>query len=216
MTRNCFDEIWRCLHLADNTNLPRTDKFAKVRLLLDTINNNASKPSRHNKISNLSIDKSLVPYFGRHNVKQYIRGKSVIFGYKMWCLGTPAGQLVQMQPYQGKGPGGATIAGLGLVGSVLELLAALSGLGTFHYQIYMDSFLTSAALADHLTQIQVGVTGTVRACMPTGALRRRPTRCQSKRERGDVTPIRPGQWSCGDEVARQQRRNHHVQLLCKM
>ena len=37
----------------------------------------------------VSIDESMVPYFGRHGCKQYMRNKPVKFGYKFWVAATP-------------------------------------------------------------------------------------------------------------------------------
>jgi len=47
----------------------------------------------------LSIDESMVPYYGRHSTKQFIRGKPIRFGYKLWCLNTRLGYLIQFDPY---------------------------------------------------------------------------------------------------------------------
>ena len=47
------------------------------------------------------IDESMIPYFGRHGAKQFISGKPIRFGYKMWALTTPSGYLSQIEPYQG-------------------------------------------------------------------------------------------------------------------
>jgi hypothetical protein len=51
-----------------------------------------------------SIDESTVPYFVRHGCKQYIRGKTIQFGYKFWCGATRLGYISWFQPYQGKNP----------------------------------------------------------------------------------------------------------------
>ena len=34
----------------------------------------------------LSVDKSMVQYFGCHSAKMLIRGKPIRFGYNIWCL----------------------------------------------------------------------------------------------------------------------------------
>ena len=38
LSRNRFDEIMQDLHLADNSNLDKEDKFAKVRPLINKVN----------------------------------------------------------------------------------------------------------------------------------------------------------------------------------
>ena len=71
MTENEFEESKQFLHLADNESLNKTDRFAKVRSLFDAINKQCVayyKPEQH-----LSIDKSMVPYFGKQGAKQLYR-----------------------------------------------------------------------------------------------------------------------------------------------
>ena len=34
---------------------------------------------------NLSIDEMMIPYYGRHGTKQFIRGEDIRYGYKMWA-----------------------------------------------------------------------------------------------------------------------------------
>ncbi|GFS95062.1 chimeric ERCC6-PGBD3 protein [Nephila pilipes] len=51
----------------------------------------------------LSIDVSMVPYFVHHGCKQFINGKPVRFGYRVWCLNTKFGYLLQFEAYRGAG-----------------------------------------------------------------------------------------------------------------
>ena len=46
------------------------------------------------------IEESMIPYFGGYGAKQFISGKPIQFGYKMWALTTPLGYLSQIKPYQ--------------------------------------------------------------------------------------------------------------------
>ena len=71
MSRSRFQEIKRYFHLADNQNLTES-RTAKVDPIYDEI--------IFNKL--LSIDESMVPYRGHFSIKQYIRNKSIRFGYK--------------------------------------------------------------------------------------------------------------------------------------
>ncbi|KAJ4441033.1 hypothetical protein ANN_10882 [Periplaneta americana] len=50
----------------------------------------------------LDFDECMVEYYGCHNCKQFIRGKSIRFGYKIWCLNTSTGYLIHFYVYQGK------------------------------------------------------------------------------------------------------------------
>ncbi|RZB41560.1 DDE Tnp 1 7 domain containing protein, partial [Asbolus verrucosus] len=76
----------------------------------------------------------MMSYFSRHSVKQFIRGKPIRYGYKMWCLCEPNGYLIQYMLYQGKesnrphsdlGVGGLKLAnrlqelGVGYTGTIM-------------------------------------------------------------------------------------------------
>lgn len=156
MTRNRFEELMSYVHVADNENLIPGDKYAKVRPMFNALNKNflASFPRQ----KNISIDESMVPYYGRHSLKQYIRGKPIRFGYKVWSANTPVGYCIQLEPYQGAG---VTHNLLGLGGSVVVNL--VSTLPTDNYVLYFDNFFTSLKLLQHLTTINIHATGTVRA-----------------------------------------------------
>lgn len=158
MTRDRFDEIMRYFHLADNNRLDKDDKFAKLRPLFNSLNQSFLALFRNE--SYLSIDESMVPYFGHHGCKQFIRGKPIRFGYKMWCLNTTLGYLVQFQAYQGKGS--VTHQELGLGGSVVVDLIDSLPEGP-KYKLFFDNFFTSLRLLDHLTDHSFGATGTLRA-----------------------------------------------------
>ena len=63
------------LHLADNSNLDKEDKFAKVKPLIDKLNEQCL--ANYLPEQSVSIDESMVPYFGRHGCKPYMRSKPV-------------------------------------------------------------------------------------------------------------------------------------------
>ena len=70
MIKREFEESKQFLHLADNENLGKTDRFVKVRPLFDAVNKQCvvwliTKPKQH-----LSVDKSMISYFGKHGAKQ--------------------------------------------------------------------------------------------------------------------------------------------------
>jgi len=92
MPRNRFEEILRFIHLANNNALDSSDKFAKVWPLINSLNGSFLQ---HFPIAQqLSVDESMLAYFGHHSAKQFIRGKPIRFGYKVWCLTTPLGYLI--------------------------------------------------------------------------------------------------------------------------
>ena len=97
----------------------------------------------------LSVDESMVPYFGKHGAKQFIRGKPIRFGYKMWVLATPLGYtcIVNIVPYQG-----ATREkrkpGLGMGGEVV--LDLVSGLPKTPFHITFDNLFSSVTIVEEL------------------------------------------------------------------
>ena len=101
MSRNRFEEMLRYLHVSDNAHLDVGDKMSKVRPLLSHMNEKFLTYFRAVQTQNLSIDESMVPYYGRHSCKQFIRGKPIRFGYKVWMLSTSLGYVVKFEPYQG-------------------------------------------------------------------------------------------------------------------
>ena len=91
----------------------------------------------------LSIDEQMVPYFGRHSCKMFMKGKPVRFGFKIWCLCSSEGYLFNSIPYIGRDE--AFDKELGLrAGTVLKLLEVVEN-GAEH-EIYFDNFFTSTSL----------------------------------------------------------------------
>ena len=87
LSRNRSDEIMQNLHLADNHD--KEDKFAKVRPLIDKLNEQYL--ANYMPEQSVSIGESMVPYFGCHGCKQYMRNKPVKFGHKFWVAATQLG-----------------------------------------------------------------------------------------------------------------------------
>lgn len=68
--------------MTDDNNLSLGDKFAKIRPLFTLMNENFIRNAY--KFENHSVEEAMVLYFGRHGCKQFIRGKSIRWGYKLW------------------------------------------------------------------------------------------------------------------------------------
>ena len=137
MSLNRFEEILRYIHVADNTQLDPNDKMAKIRPLFHHLNKRYVKfwPVEED----LDIDESMVPYYGHHSSKQYIRGKPIRFGFKIWCLNTRLGYLVQFDPYQGAS--GAYDSNLGNNNNCLSLLYIYLDF-CFHELLIMSYIIT--------------------------------------------------------------------------
>ena len=81
MRRDTADNWIQFLHVRDNTQLDG-DKYYKVRPIFDILNRGKSMFEGLEKGS-YSVDEIMIPYFGKHSTKQYIRGKPVRYGYKV-------------------------------------------------------------------------------------------------------------------------------------
>ncbi|KAG8224445.1 hypothetical protein J437_LFUL001398 [Ladona fulva] len=88
--RNRFEEILRYLHLADNARYDGQDRLYKVRPLFSVLNKNLKILFQS---ENISVDESIIPYYGRHGFKQFIRGKPIRLD--------SAGYLYHAEPYAG-------------------------------------------------------------------------------------------------------------------
>ena len=154
MPRNKFQKIKGYLHAADNQNLDAS-KMAKVKPLYDLINSLIIRFGIFH--DRLSIDESMVPYFGRHSCKQFIRSKPIRFGYKIWALCSSTGLPYKLEIYQGKvanenGPLGSRV--------VNNLLSVCETPANHH--VFMDNFFTSYDLLAKLKLEGFRATGTVR------------------------------------------------------
>ena len=99
MPRNRFEELIAVVRFADNMNLEKGDKMAKIRHFYDLLNARFRKYAPNKETT--AVDESMVPYFGNHGAKQRIQNKSVRVGYKMWVLAERSGYIVYFDPYQG-------------------------------------------------------------------------------------------------------------------
>ena len=98
MSCNRFDEILASLHCANNAELPPGDRIGKVRPLINMLND---KYMRQWPVSqNISVDETMILYYGHHGCKQHIHGKPIRFGLKIWSLNASSdGYCCQFEPY---------------------------------------------------------------------------------------------------------------------
>lgn len=164
MRRNRFESIMQCFHLANNANINAEDKFAKVRPMSDLLK---QKFMLHfQPVQFLSHDESMIEYFGKHGCKQCIRNKPIRFGYKVWCLSTANGYLINFDLYQGKTLDGnmklEKIVGK-CSATVLHLLDHLPDeKRNFPYFLFFDNLFSGYELLMHLRERNYLSTGTIR------------------------------------------------------
>ncbi|KAL1497396.1 hypothetical protein ABEB36_008374 [Hypothenemus hampei] len=127
----------------------------------------------------LSIDEQMVPYFGRHSCKMYMKGKPIRFGFKLWCICSDDGYLYKFIPY-----GGATQkkSDLGLGADVVfQLLSVVKNAP--EHDIFFDNFFSSYKLFALLRQKRFFATGTIRENRSSGCPLV-PSKSLSKQSRG--------------------------------
>lgn len=157
MSRDRFLQIKRCLHIADNANLGNS-KTAKIQPIYDVLNNNLLQFGCFSK--HLSIDESMVPYFGGHSAKMFIKGKPIRFGYKLWSLCGNDGYPYQLEIYNGRDQSRPSNICLGE--HVVKSLISVVPNPQIH-EFYFDNFFTSCRLMKDLSANNIRATGTIRS-----------------------------------------------------
>ena len=111
--------------------------------------------------SDITIDETMIKYYVKHGTKQFIRGKPIRFGFKLYLLASPAGYLYHAEPYCGSDTQLSEVSfGLGR-NAVLSLVQACHvPAGS---KLYFDNWFTSLSLLDKLRADGIGGTGTIRA-----------------------------------------------------
>ena len=103
MRRDKFEAIFTNFHLTYNNCLDKEDEFAKLKPQTKLLNQKLflnQKFLLHSPNKEFySFDESMCEYYGRHRCKQFLRGKSVRFGFKIWCGTTPLENLIWFDLY---------------------------------------------------------------------------------------------------------------------
>ena len=180
MSRNRFRDILRYLHVADNNAIDEEDRFFKVRRYLEMIRQRCLE--NYMRQNTLSVDETMVPYFGRHSLKQYIKGKPVKFGFKLWALASNDGYMANFIPYAGKSHQYDKVFGVG-GSAVRELVDPLPAMDKDGRAIFIDNLFTSFELLSDMGSKGYAVTGTLRRNRAKGA----PLKDIDAEERGTCT-----------------------------
>lgn len=156
MTRSRFREIKKYFHLQNNDELDKTDKLTKLRQFMAIIQKNLQQFGFFEK--DLSLDESMVPYYGHHSAKMFMKGKPIRFGYKIWMLCSSDGYPFAFEVYTGKsgsnddGPLGEQVSRR--LTSEIEVKR--------NHVLYMDNFFSSTSLYRKHINEELRCTGTVR------------------------------------------------------
>ncbi|KAK9743668.1 Transposase IS4 [Popillia japonica] len=144
--------------ISDNTKLNPADKFSKVRPLFEIKKRfiELAPNEEHH-----SVDESMVPYFGRHGTKQFIKGKPIRWGYKFWCGTTCLGYIERCIPgfFHYNFPSAQKLRS-SVVLQFAEVLQKKTSNNP--YDLYFDNFFTSIKLLHQLKCMGMKGTGTIR------------------------------------------------------
>ena len=159
MSRATYLKLKAYIHFQNNSEhmQNKNDRGFKVRPLIRMLNESFQKFGILRE--ELAIDEMMVKYFGNNSLKQFIRGKPIRFGYKMWALCDAEGFCYKYKLYCGKdtenkhdGPLGSRV--------VKEMLEAVSV--PSDHRVYFDNLFTSRQLLITLASEGYRATGTVR------------------------------------------------------
>lgn len=157
--RKEVDVVLSCLHFRDNKKMTANeDSYYKVRPIFDNLNRAGKRWC--SGCQHFSVDEVMVPYYGRHSSKQYIHGKPIRYGFKVWAMCTADGSGVWFEPYCGRhtliqddGYG----QGPNVVLDLVKKVGLLPG-----SEIFFDNLFTSFPLLEKLSEMGLAGTGTVR------------------------------------------------------
>ncbi|XP_058801365.1 piggyBac transposable element-derived protein 3-like [Phymastichus coffea] len=127
----------------------------------------------------LSIDECMIKFYGRTVLKQFMKGKPVRFGMKLWAICNKEGFIFDFDIYCGKGSNhlpskqlenlrNCALGSRVVLQMLQRLLTTVSLRKISRYHIYFDNFFSSPDLFVHLRKIGLRATGTVRANRVSG------------------------------------------------
>ena len=109
--------------------------------------------------SNHSVHESIIPYYGKHGTKQFIRGKLIRFGFKLWSITSSEGYFLHAEPFCGVDtdlPDTGLGQGADVVLGLIEKCKVKAG-----SNVTFDNLFTSLPLLDELTELGIGALGTL-------------------------------------------------------
>ena len=131
--------------------------MAKLSPMYDLPNENLVRFGVFHKL--LSVDESVVPYYGCYSEKMFIKGKPIRFGYKIWCLCGNDGCPYHLKLYQAKEQNKATQPlGTCVITNMLNVITAYSNIEK--HQLYFDNFFTCHELLVQVSEHDAKATGT--------------------------------------------------------
>ena len=130
------------------------DKVAKVRPLFELLNSNLMQFKVFHR--DLSCDEQMLPYFGKHSAKMFMRSKPVKFGYKLWVICSSNGYPYFLTIYTGRNEKTKDAIPLGT--AVINRLTEIIEIPHMH-TLTFDNFFTSVQLLRSLKARGIAATG---------------------------------------------------------
>lgn len=182
MRKNRFKQITQFLHFEDMTKPNVSDKIWKLRPLTDHLK---AKMLKHfHPEQNLSYDESMIEYYGRHGMKQYLKDKPIPFGYKVWSLCTTSGYLANFEIYQGKNPRSKTLYEEKYGKCIAPLFNMIDDFDdhvrALPFSFYFDNLFTGIPALLQMKSLGYNATGTIRQ-------NRLPNNCPLKQKKKEVS-----------------------------
>ena len=162
MPRDRFKKLSTYFHINDNTTAvpygqPGYNPLHKVEPLLTSVRQHLLE--QFNPGQNIAIDEAMVAFKGRSFMKQYLPGKPIKWGFKIWTLAdSVTGYVSDIDVYTGRRQ---HPSGNGLGYDVVMGLAR-PFLNRYHH-IYFDNYFSSLKLASDLLDRGTYSCGTLRA-----------------------------------------------------
>lgn len=160
MTRDQYLKVKQMLHFCNNKEAAanKSDRAFKIRSFITMLQRSFCKFGIFE--THVAVDEMMVKYYGRNSLKQFIRGKPVRFGYKLWALCGPSGYCYNFDLYCGKQvPEDKTTVPLGfrVVNDMLSIMK-----NPEQHSVYFDNFFSSVPLFLYLRDKNIAATGTMR------------------------------------------------------
>ena len=147
MPLNRFFRLHSHIHVIDTNKKPEYDvRLRKVRQLFHRVNSRCQEVKQEEFYS---IDEVMIPFTGKLNIKQYVRGKPLLWGVKLFLLCTSDDLVTNLLDYQVKTTSiNEDYKSFGLGASVVLQLASILP-RQCNYKLTFGNFFTSLPLVRH-------------------------------------------------------------------
>jgi DNA excision repair protein ERCC-6 len=161
MSRNKYKKLKSMIRFQDNdlVNENKYDRGFKIRPLMEMINFAFQQFGIFEEF--LTVDEMIVKYYGHNSLKQFIRGKPIMFGYKLWALCGTSGYCFSFSLHCGKAPSNNERGDL-LLGSKVVLNIVYFVEHPNSHSVFSDNAFKNRDILIHLRFLGYRATGTIR------------------------------------------------------